>query len=345
MDRVGQDRLHVREQAATNSSSPKPNRGSPCRYGLYGPVRQGLGGEDRRTVCVAHRRYRPQPAGGRRGGPDPSGAALARAGRRREPGKGRTPWSLSAVRSAGHLPAPCGAADRRRPCLSLLVFGRAVGPVTGRTAGQQDRQRRVRSPLPGHDPGTAGQATGVQSDSGGADADPRRCGTVLPGPDPWRGTGSASGRSGHLEGRRVSHLSSGGGGGRSPDGYHHRGAGRGMDQLDTQTPAVVQMAGLARAGIRAHAVVAQSRQVEDLQTQEPGCPAAMVPRAGLSARGVAQFPTIAGLSSGRWRSGDVLLCGIRGGFRLVEGFHRGADLRWQEAGLVEWGLYPVAVRR
>ena len=45
--------------------------------------------------------------------------------------------------------------------------------------------------------------------------------------------------------------------------------------------------GWERAGVRAHAAAAQHRQVEDLQAQEPGRAAHLVPRAGLPARGAA----------------------------------------------------------
>lgn len=43
------------------------------------------------------------------------------------------------------------------------------------------------------------------------------------------------------------------------------------------------MARLGRSPVRAHATAAQYRQIEDLQAQEPGRPADVVPRTGLSA--------------------------------------------------------------
>ena len=64
--------------------------------------------------------------------------------------------------------------------------------------------------------------------------------------------------------------------------------------------------GWERAGVRAHAAAAQHRQVEDLQAQEPGRAAHLVPRAGLPARGAAQLPRADGLLAAR-RRGDLHL--------------------------------------
>ena len=51
------------------------------------------------------------------------------------------------------------------------------------------------------------------------------------------------------------------------------------------------------AEVRAHAAAAQHRQVQDLQAQEPGRPADLVPGAGLPARGAGELPCAAGLSA------------------------------------------------
>ena len=64
-----------------------------------------------------------------------------------------------------------------------------------------------------------------------------------------------------------------------------------------------QWLGLRAAGVRAHAAAAQHRQVQDLQAQEPGRPAHLVPGAGLPARGAGQLPRAAGLPAGRGRRG------------------------------------------
>ena len=147
---------------------------------------------------------------------------------------------------------------------------------------------------------------GLQRAAGRADAGARRRAARLRRPDPRRGQGAAARRPGDPQGRRLPDLPPGRRRRRPPDGHHPRRARRGVDLLDAQARAALRLARLGAAGVRAHAAAAQHRQVEDLQAQEPGRAADLVPRAGLPARGAAQLPRADGLLAAR-RRGDLHL--------------------------------------
>ena len=90
-------------------------------------------------------------------------------------------------------------------------------------------------------------------------------------------------------------------------------------------------------------LAAQHRQVEDLQAQEPGCAAAVVPGAGLPARGAAQLPRPDGLLAAR-RRGDLHLRRHGPRLRLGPRQHGRPGVRPRQARLAERSLHARAVR-
>src|SRR5438552_18974007 len=99
-----------------------------------------------------------------------------------------------------------------------------------------------------------------------------------------------------------------------------------MDQLDAQTAFAVPVLWLAAAQVRPSAAAAQSRSIQDQQTQEPRGPTAVVSGGGLLARSAGQLPGVAGLEHAGWPR-DVLVRRRRGQLRRRAVQSRRADFR------------------
>ena len=319
--------------------------GRPARrHGLHVAVQPGVRAPAGRPVRAAHRGHRP--------GPLPRGLreaglrhpALARPDVGRGPGRRRPVRALPAERAARHLhartssgcsptarPTTAGARPSASPRCARPSRRPSSPPAT--TGSASARPRTERRALPG-----------FSETPGRADAHPRRRPARVRRPHPRPGLGAAPRRPGDPQGRRVPDLPPRRRRRRPRDGHHPRRARRGVDLLDPQARAALPVARPGAAGVRAHAAAAQHRQVEDLQAQEPRCPAHLVPGAGLPARGAGQLPRAAGLPAGRGCRGrgrrGVQLRGVLAALRLGRRQPGRPDLRPQEARLAQRGAHP-----
>ena len=114
-------------------------------------------------------------------------------------------------------------------------------------------------------------------------------------PHPGAHPGSAPRRPGDPQGGRVPDLPPRRRRRRPRDGHHPRRPRRGVDLLHPEARAALPVARADPAEVRAHAAAAQREEVQDLQAEEPGGPADLVPGAGLPARGAGQLPCAAGV--------------------------------------------------
>ena len=261
----------------------RPARG----HGVHVAVQPCLRAPAGRAVHPAHRGHRPgevrRPTARRRSSRPCTGSGLDWD---EGPDKGGPFAPYRQSERSARYDVHVATAARGRPRLLLLVHDRPAGrDAHGAAEGQA--ADRLRPALPRQDPRGARRAAGLQRQAGGAHADPRRRAARLRRRHPRRGQGASTRRPGHHQGRRAADLPPRQRRRRPRDGHHPRRPRRGVDLVDAQARAALRLARLAAPGVRAHAVAAQHRQVEDLQAEEPRRATHVVPGAGLSPRGAA----------------------------------------------------------